>query len=148
METSLLVSVPFAIFVLVDGLRRKLGVYAILFALLTLAIMPIGLPIYVAYRPLQPGKVRKGGKFWVFVKGFIAIFTVYMIAWALNGMLVTGENIATATSDAAAAGSTIGAGIGLTILCGVWLLPTLVLLVLGLVTRSDNIETGPTWTLA
>ena len=51
----------FTLWVLFDGLTRKTGALAVLWAIGTAIVGPIVLPIYVASRPLKHGEVREGG---------------------------------------------------------------------------------------
>jgi len=61
----------FALWVLFDGLSRKMTFSAAWWTLGTLFFGPITLPLYLALRPLKAGEVREGGTAW-FDNGVIA----------------------------------------------------------------------------
>jgi hypothetical protein len=133
------------VWVLADGIRRKLGGKAIGWAIGSLLIGPILLPFYLAKRPLKAGQVREGGTAWNVLKYFALFWTLTMAIAAVAAMVSVGQHTSTLTSDAEKAGAGIGTALGLGLLFAVWILPTLGAALLGFfLKKSASIERGPT----
>jgi hypothetical protein len=69
---------PCVLWVLEDGLHRKMGGAAFLWAMRTLFLGPIALPVYMTKRPLKEDEVREGGTAWNVLKGFAILWTILM----------------------------------------------------------------------
>lgn len=134
-----------ALWVGFDANRRNLGaVKAILWALGTLVLGVIVVPVYLAKRPLKANQVREGGFAWNVLKNFALTWTILMVAISISaiGAAVGGTN---ATSDAEAAGAAIGVSIVVVILAVVWFFPMVGAIVLGFFLKNSAIvERGPT----
>lgn len=135
------------IWVVIDGIKRKLGAKTALWAIGTFLLGVIILPIYFAERPLKAGEVREGGLAWNVLKNFALTWTLLIVAIGISAM---GAASSTApTSDAEAAGAAIGTGIVFMILAVVWFFPMVGALVLGFFLKKNTVvERGPTGPLA
>jgi hypothetical protein len=138
-----------ALWVGFDASRRNLGAAkAVLWALGTLVLGVIVVPVYLAKRPLKANQVREGGFAWNVLKNFALTWTILMVAISISaiGAAVGGTN---ATSDAEAAGAAIGVSIVVVILAVVWFFPMVGAIVLGFFLKNSAIvERGPTGSLA
>ncbi len=133
----------FAIWVLVDGLRRKAR--AIIWAIGTFLIGPILLPIYVAKRPLKSGETREGGTGWNVLRNFALFWTILMMVAAVWGVVAVSQEASTFQSEAEQAGAAIGTALGLGMIGALWFFPMVGALVLGLfLKKSSIVENGPT----
>ncbi len=133
----------FAIWVLVDGLKRKTK--AIPWAIGTLLLGPVVLPVYVAKRPLKAGEVREGGTGWNVLRNFALFWTVLMAVAAVWGIVAVSERAATLQTEAERAGAAIGTALGLGMIAALWFFPMVGALVLGLfLKKSSIVERGPT----
>ena len=146
--TYLILFGVFALWVLVDGLSRKMGVAAILWAIGTAVLGALIIPVYLATRPLKQGEVREGGTAWNVLKNFAILWTVVMICVAIRALTTVGEQTSHLTSDAARAGAGIGMVLGMGMLGALWFFPTMGAAGLGFFLKKNSIvETGPTETL-
>ena len=68
-----------AVWVLFDGVNRKMGASTVLWILGTVLLGPIILPIYLALRPLKQGEIREGGTAWNVLKNFAILWTIVMV---------------------------------------------------------------------
>ncbi len=137
----------FAIWVLVDGLKREAK--AIPWAIGTLLLGPVVLPVYVAKRPLHSGEVREGGVGWNVLRNFALFWTVLMTVAAVWGMIAVSEQTATLQTEAERAGAAVGTALGLGMIAVLWFVPMVGALVLGLFLKKASIvEKGPTGPLA
>jgi hypothetical protein len=137
----------FAIWVLVDGLKRKAS--AIPWAIGTLVLGPIVLPVYVAKRPLKAGEVREGGTGWNVLRNFALYWTILMAVAAVWGMAAVSQQSASLKTEAEQAGAAIGTALGLGLIGALWFFPMVGALVLGLfLKKSSIVEKGPTGPLA
>lgn len=138
-----------ALWVGFDASRRNLGAAkAVLWALGTLVLGVIVVPVYLAKRPLKANQVREGGFAWNVLKNFALTWTILMVAISISaiGAAVGGTNV---TSDAEAAGAAIGVSIVVVILAVVWFFPMVGAIVLGFFLKNSAIvERGPTGSLA
>jgi len=135
----------FALWVLFDGLSRRMGVSAALWAVGTAVLGPIILPIYLASRPLKRSEVREGGKAWNVLKNFAILWTIVMAIATVAGMLAVTKGTSELSSDAARAGVGIGMALGMAFLAAVWFFPTMGAALLGFLLKKNSIvETGPT----
>jgi Kef-type K+ transport system membrane component KefB len=139
----IIVNVIFAIWVLVDGKKRKAKV--IPWSIGTLLLGPIVLPVYVAKRPLKSDEVREGGTGWNVLRNFAIFWTIFMVVAAMWGMATVSEQAAMLQTDAEKAGTAIGTVLGLAMIAALWFFPMLGALVLGLfLKKSSIVEKGPT----
>jgi hypothetical protein len=135
----------FALWVVFDGLSRKLGMSVLLWTLGTIILGPIILPIYLASRPLKHGETREGGKGWNVLKNFAILWTVVMAIATIAGLMAMAKNTTDLNSDAARAGAGIGMVLGMGFLAALWFFPTMGAALLGfLLKKSSIVETGPT----
>lgn len=138
----------FAIWVLLDGLARRIGPNVAAWTLGTLVLGPIVLPIYLAKRPLKKGEVREGGTAWNVLKNFAILWTVLMAMAVFGAMMHMGQTVSSLDSDAARAGAGLGILLGMGFMAVVWFLPTCGAAVLGFLLKKNSIvETGPTGAL-
>jgi hypothetical protein len=138
----------FAIWVLLDGLARRIGPNVAAWTLGTLLLGPIVLPIYLAKRPLKKGELREGGTAWNVLKNFAILWTVLMAMAAFGAMTHLGQTVSSLDSDAARAGAGLGLLLGMGFMAVVWFLPTCGAAVLGFLLKKNSIvETGPTGAL-
>lgn len=132
-----------------DASRRNLGAAkAILWAIGTLLLGVIVVPVYLAKRPLKANQVREGGLAWNVLKNFALTWTILIIAISISVIgAAIGET--TVNSDAEAAGAAIGVSIVVVILAIVWFFPMVGAIVLGFFLKNSAIvERGPTGPLA
>ncbi|HEY7306840.1 MAG TPA: hypothetical protein VH601_22130 [Bryobacteraceae bacterium] len=133
------------IWVLIDGIKRRLGGKAVGWAIGVFLLGPIVLPIYLAKRPLKVGQVREGGTAWNVLKNFAIFWTLTMVVAAAGGMISAGHHASTLTTDAEKAGAGIGTFLGLGMIFVIWLVPTFGAAVLGFfLKKSSIVERGPT----
>jgi hypothetical protein len=138
----------FAIWVLFDGLNRKMAFSALGWTAGTAILGPIILPIYLASRPLKQGDVREGGKAWNILKNFAILWTIVMSVATIAGMMAMAKSTSGLDSDAARAGAGIGMVLGIGALGAAWFFPTMGAALLGFLLKKNSIvETGPTGTL-
>jgi hypothetical protein len=138
----------FAVWVLLDGIARRIGASVAAWTVGTLLLGPIVLPIYLAKRPLKKGEVREGGTAWNVLKNFAILWTVLMAMAGFGAMMHMGETVSSLDSDAARAGAGLGMLLGMGFLAVVWFLPTCGTAVLGFLLKKNSIvETGPTGAL-
>jgi hypothetical protein len=135
----------FALWVLLDGISRKMGVSVAAWLLGTLFLGPIILPIYLATRPLKKGEVREGGTAWNVFKNFAILWTILMLIVSFSAMMKAGQATTSLDSDAARAGAGLGIMLGMGFLAAVWFVPTMGAAILGFLMKKNSIvETGPT----
>lgn len=135
----------FALWVLFDGVSRKMGASALFWALGTGVLGPVILPIYLASRPLKEGEVREGGKAWNVLKNFAILWTIAMAIATIAGLMAMAKGTTELTSEAARAGAGIGIVLGLGLLAATWFFPTMGAALLGfLLKKTTVVETGPT----
>ena len=136
------------LYVAIDGSRRKLGAgKTILWAIGTVLLGVIILPIYIAKRPLKVNEVREGGLAWNLLKNFALSWTLLMVAISISAISAAAQT--DMGSGAEAAGSAIGIGIVVVILAVVWFFPMVGAVVLGFFLKNSAIvERGPTGPLA
>jgi hypothetical protein len=138
----------FALWVLQDGISRKIGGSVAAWILGTFLLGPIILPVYLAKRPLKRGEVREGGTAWNVLKNFAILWTVLMVIVGFSAMMKVGQTTSSLDSDAAKVGAGLGIMLGLGFLAVVWFVPTVGAAVLGFLLKKNSIvETGPTGTL-
>lgn len=141
----LVLYVAFATWVLLDALSRKIGAAAVVWALGTLLLGPLILPVYLAKRPLKTGEVREGGTSWNVLKNFAILWTIAMVFATFRAILALGSFATTVRSDAEKAGAGLGMFLGLGMLASVWFFPTAGAALLGVFLRKNSIvERGPT----
>jgi hypothetical protein len=89
----------FALWVLLDGLIRKISAWAVLWALGTAIFGPIVLPIYLALRPLKQGEVREGGRPWNILKNFAILWTIVMAIATIAALISMTKGTTELASD-------------------------------------------------
>lgn len=147
MTAYLLVFGVLALYLIFDGIRRKLGVVTVAWAIGALVLGPVILPIYFTKRPLKTGETREGGLAWNILKNFALFWTVFMVVVAISSIVSAGS--VSTNSDAEAAGAAIGITLVLLIEAVVWFFPMVGAIVLGFfLKKSSIIEQGPTGRLA
>lgn len=72
----LVLNLFFAAWVLLDSLQRRA---AITWALGTVLLGPVMLPVYRARRPLRPQEIRAGGPDWIVSRNFAWTWTLVMV---------------------------------------------------------------------
>ena len=132
-----------AVWVLVDGLSRHAN--GVLWALGTLLLGPIILPIYLAKRPLKMGEVREGGAAWNILKNFALLWTLLMGVVGVVSLVAIGHSTTHLHSSAEQAGAALGTVLGLGFIGALWFFPMLGALVLGLLLKKSSVvERGST----
>lgn len=135
----------FALWVLFDGISRKVGAVLAFWVLGTAVLGPLILPVYLATRPLEGGEVREGGKAWNVLKNFAILWTIVMAIVTVVWFLQIGRLSGGATGDAETFGKGIGILAGITALMAVWFFPTMGAAMIGFFLKKNTIvETGPT----
>jgi len=138
----------FALWVLLDGLARRIGASVAAWTVGTLLLGPIVLPVYLTKRPLKKGEVREGGTAWNVLKNFAILWTVLMAIAGFGALMNMGQAVSSLDSDAARAGAGLGMLFGIGFLAVIWFLPTCGAAVLGFMLKKNSIvETGPTGAL-
>lgn len=131
------------LWVIIDGIRRKLGGITALWGIGAFALGPVILPIYFAKRPLKANEVREGGFAWNVLKNFALFWTLLMIAISISAIGAATQT--SVNSDAEAAGAAMGVTLVFLILAVVWFFPMVGALVLGFfLKKSTIVERGPT----
>ena len=137
-----------AIWVLFDGLGRKMAANAVMWSLGTALLGALVIPFYLAKRPLKIGEVREGGVAWNVLKNFAILWTVIMAAVFVVWLKTIGDITRNVTSSAAMAGTGIGMVLGFAMLGAVWFLPTFGAALLGFLMKKNSlVEVGPTGAL-
>jgi hypothetical protein len=138
----------FSLWVLLDGIARRIGPSLAAWVVGTLLLGPIVLPVYLAKRPLKKGEVLEGGTAWNVLKNFAILWTVLMTMAGFGAMMKIGQTASSLDSDAARAGAGLGILFGMGFLAVIWFLPTCGAAVLGFLLKKNSIvETGPTGAL-
>ena len=133
---------PLTLWVFADARRRRNSMgWAV--GCLLLAI--VFLPLYLAKRSLKEGETREGGTGWNTVKYFALFWTILMFLAGISATITVTSNAPVSMDQYEAAGYAIGAGMGLTMIAGVWFAVIVGALVIGLfLKRSTYVENGPT----
>jgi hypothetical protein len=126
----------FALWVLFDGLSRKMAVSAVMWTIGTGILGPVVLPIYLASRPLKQGEVREGGKGWNVLKNFAILWTIVMAIASIIGLMGMAKASTGLGSDAEKVGAGIGFVVGIGLLAAVWFLPTMGAALLGFLLKK------------
>lgn len=127
-----------ALLVAADSYRRKSIKTGALWALLTLAAYPIGVPAYLTNRTLINDETREGGKAWSFLKYFTLTWTFAVFVFGMQTMNRWSEKVI--ESDAIASGidgafSFIGVGL-------MWFIPVAAAMVIGFFVKNKQVETA------
>jgi hypothetical protein len=134
-----------ALWVLFDGVTRKMGASTVLWVLGTVLLGPIILPIYLALRPLKQGELREGGTAWNVLKNFAILWTIVMVIVTIAVLMNVADVTKGLNTEAERAGAGLGTLIGMAVLGAIWFFPTIGAAVLGfLLKKSTVVETGPT----
>lgn len=134
-----------ALWVLFDGVTRKMGASTVLWILGTVLLGPIILPIYLASRPLKQGEVREGGRAWNVLKNFAILWTIVMVIVTIAALMNVADVTRSLNSEAERVGAGLGTLIGIAVLGAMWFFPTMGAALLGfLLKKSTVVETGPT----
>ena len=137
-----------ALWVLFDGVNRKMGAPLVLWVAGTVLVGPIILPIYLASRPLKQGEVREGGKAWNVLKNFAILWTIVMAIATVAALLNIADVTKRLTSEAELAGAGLGTLIVIAVLGAVWFFPTMGAAMIGFMVKKNTIvEIGPTGSL-
>ncbi len=135
----------FALWVLLDGLSRRMRLIALLWMIATIAFGPLALPIYLALRPLKSGEVREGGTAWNILKNFAILWTLAMVITGAIALIAIAWHTTGLNNEWEIAGAGVGMVLGLAILGAAWLLPTAGAVLIGLLVKKNSaLETGPT----
>jgi len=141
----LVLSGTFAAWVLLDGISRNSWRAAVAWAIGTLFLGPIFLPIYMARRPLKKGEVREGGTAWNALKYFAILWTIVMAVASFSALTAVGRHVTSLRSDAERAGAGLGMIFGIGLLAALWFIPTLGAALLGFFLKKNTaFEAGPT----
>lgn len=137
----------FAIWVYFNAAKRKYSPG--LWAVGTLILGPIVLPVYFAKRPLVMGETREGGVAWNVLKNFVLFWTLTMLFAGIAGCAGASHVAQNASTDV----EKVGAGLGMTLMAGImfgaWIVPAVSAAVLGFFLKQSNVvEKGPTGPLA
>ena len=131
-----------AVWVLGDGAARKAN--GILWAVGTLLLGPLILPVYLAKRPLKSGEVREGGTAWNVLKNFAILWTVLMAIVAVMSLMAVSQHTLKAQGGAEQAGAALGTVLGLGVIGAFWFFPMVGALMLGLMLKKSSVvERGP-----
>lgn len=129
-----------------DATRRKMNPWG--WALGTLLLAIIALPLYFAKRDLKAGEVREGGVGWNFCKGFAIVWSLAMIVWIIGGLGTLSDQFASTTNEWEQAGTAIGGTLGIGMILTLWLIGVVISLVIGLFVKKNSVvENGPTGAL-
>jgi hypothetical protein len=132
-----------AIYVIVDGFRRNAPLPGIVLGLLTFLFLPLGLPLWLALRPLRGTETREGGKAWNILKSFALMWTAFMLLISILSVSGMGS-LSPTQSDAEAVGQVLGVSLGFGLLGCIWFVPMVGAVVLGFfLKKSSVIEYGP-----
>jgi hypothetical protein len=115
----MLLTVVAALFVLWDGAQR--GAARAGWTVAALVAWPIALPLWMATRPLRVGERRVGGRAWNVLRYFTLVWT---ILWGVKLVVVLGLRLAPLLA---------------VIYVGIWIVPALGALLLGLALRKQAI---------
>jgi hypothetical protein len=133
-----------SLWVLFDGISRNMKAIAVLWALGTVVLGAIVIPIYVAKRPLKNGEVREGGTPWNLLKNFAILWTIIMIVASIYVLHGVGKATSGLDNDWAMAGAGIGIVVVVGTLGAIWFFPTIGAAILGFFLKKNSvIETGP-----
>jgi hypothetical protein len=133
-----------AIWVFVDARKRKADQPG-LWAIGTFLIAVLAFPAYLTTRPLLPGGRREGGRGWNFLRYLALMWTVLMAVLTVMYLVSIADTSAGLHSDAERAGAAIGTALGIGLIGVIWLAPTAVVLLIGVLVRKQNeVETGDT----
>jgi len=132
-----------AIWVLYDARKRKNNMFG--WAIPTLILGPIFLPIYLAKRNLKEGEVREGGTGWNVLKNFALLWTLTMVIGGISGLMGAGTTIDQSQTAAEEAGAIIGTGLGMGLIFLLWFIPMIAAIIIGFfLKKSSVVEEGPT----
>lgn len=137
-----IVAVLLTIYVFWDARRRGNRTWT--WALPTVVLWPILVPVYRSRRFLLEGEHRVGGTTWVLLKTFLVVWQILCIAWLVSYAVSIGSSVESTTSEAAAAGTIIGGTIGIGFIFAIWVGVTIIVGVLGLFFRGGKVVEGPT----
>jgi len=138
-----------AVWVLIDGWRRRALGLGIFYGAASILLAPITIPIYLTRRPLKAGEVREGGVVWNILKNFVVVWTLLILVAALAGLFASGQALQKPMSQAEQAGAGLGIIVGLGLWAAAWFFPVLGALVFGLLLKKNSVvERGPTGPLA
>ncbi len=137
------------ILTILDGSRRKMGGAAIVWGFLMVIFWPIARGLYHVNKPLFAGETREGGATWQVVRSMILWWTILMGILSIGSLTSAAQSsYASSNSSAGVIGTTIGLGLGASILFAIWLVVVIVLFVISLAVKSNIVVRGPTGPLA
>jgi hypothetical protein len=115
----------------------------------TLILGPLVLPIYFAKRPLKSGEIREGGAAWNVLKNFAILWSLTMAFASVAGLVAMSQTVTGQDSEAAKTGAAIGTMLGMAFLGAVWFFPTVGAAAIGFLLKKNSVvEKGPTGPLA
>jgi hypothetical protein len=135
-----------AAFVFSDARSRQANSLA--WAIGTLLLMAIVLPIYYAVRPLKRGERRKGGRGWNVLRNFALAWTAMMAVAGVAGFLSVAMATASLNSEGERIGAAIGVIAGIGFMGALWFFPVVAAVLLGFMLKENVVEEGPTGPLA
>ena len=145
----LVVGALLGIWTFIDGTRRKLGgAKALIYSASVLILWPLALSVYGARKPLKENETREGGTAWNVLRSIIFWWTILWILATLSVTVGVGEAFGELETGGQILSGTIGAGLGYGLFCAIWIVPTIVMLVLGFAIKSNTVVHGPTGPLA
>jgi hypothetical protein len=141
----LIVAGLMALWVLRDARQRLERASAFGWAIGTLLVPFLALPLYHASRPLRAGETRTGGKPWNILKDFALTWTVLLLAVEVSMAIELAAGLSAQVTEADKAGYGFAAVLGLALIAMYWFFPTVGALALGfLLRRPSVVERGPT----
>lgn len=106
------------------------------------------LPVWWAFRPLQPGEDRRGGTPHLLMKHYAL---VWLVAGLLSIVVALGLGMyesQQAATDSGAGGAILGSGLGTIGACCYWIVPAGLAYIVAVFLKEDKVEEGPTGPLA
>jgi hypothetical protein len=145
MSGYFVVYLGFAIWVFFDS--RKRAYPGIWWALATVFLGPLIVPVYLAKRNLKAGETREGGLAWNILRNFSLFWTITLVIAFIAGMINAAPD-SNPQSDAEKVGTGIGIFIVMIVYFIIWFIPVAGAITTGLLLKKSSIiETGPTGAL-
>jgi hypothetical protein len=135
-----------ALWVFWDARQRRPGASAFAWAIGTLLVPFIALPLHLALRPLKAGETRRGGRPWNLLKTFALTWTILMLAVGVSTAMELRAGVSEQVTEADKSIYAFASLLGLGLLALYWFLPTVGALVLGILLKNSAVERGPTAT--
>lgn len=119
---------------LVAGAARERRMAPGLWGLWAFLLPFAGIPYFLASRNLKQGESRRGGFWWSVTRYAALVWSVFCFAWGLRSL------IGNRSVEEVIAGSIF--------IFAAWIAPTAMVLVIGFLLKTDEVERGPTGALA